>query len=212
MLKNSNRTGVPKVERGHRGGPRAGSARGADVKLEPGLRRRANMLDSATGGASRLQSEEGSTLIEFAFVASLLLACLTGVVSISMAFYSLQQVSNAGSAAVLAVGSNRGYTADDDPCTLARTTVTGTLPGWIAANFGYQIIITDSTGTAQYFPASPGALAYGSAFTCSSSSKYLSANEPVALTVSYKYSWVPILGFKWSSLPPLSTTQGASVE
>jgi Flp pilus assembly protein TadG len=182
------------------------------VKFELGLRRRANLLVLAASRALGLRSQEGSTLVEFAIIVPLLMACLTGTCSVAMAFYSLQEVSNACSAGVLSVGSNRGYSNDDDPCALARSTVTGMLQNWNAANFGYQIRITDSTGTVHYYPGSPGALAFGGSFTCASDSQYLSPNEPVALTVSYKYTWVPILGVNWSSLPPLSATQGASVE
>jgi hypothetical protein len=129
-----------------------------------------------------------------------------------MAFYSLQEVSNACASAVQGVAVNEGYANDDDPCALARSTVTGILPNWTAANFGYQISITDANGVSHYFPTTQGALAYGNAFTCAGDSQYLAPNEPVALTVSYRYAWVPILSVDSSKLPPLTTTQGTSVE
>jgi len=155
--------------------------------------------------------EDGSVLLEFAIILPALLVALMWTLSVAMAFYSLQQVSNACSSGALAVASNRGFSNDDDPCALARSTVTGMLPNWTPANFGYRISITDSGGNAHYFPAQ-GALSYGSAFTCSGSSQYLAPNEPVALTVSFRYTWVPILSVNWSNLPPLTSTEGASVE
>ncbi len=182
------------------------------MKLRMWLRRRADLEVRRARRALHLRSREGSVLVEFAVIVPVLMIALSGTVSVAMAFYSLQQVSNVCSSGVLAVAANQGFSNDDDPCALARTTVTGMLPNWTAGNFGYQISITDANGTVHYFPATQGALAYGSAFTCAGDSQYLSPNQPVALTVSFRYSWRPILWVNWSSLPPLSSTQGASVE
>jgi Flp pilus assembly protein TadG len=150
-----------------------------------------------------LRNEEGGALMEFAVTLPLLMTVLTGAASFSMAFYSLQQLGNATAGAVQAVAAEQGLISD--PCALAVSQVTSALPGWVAGNLTYTMVITDSTPTAHsYGPTT------GSSFSCTPGAANEAPNEPVVLTVSYKYSWLPVLAFSPSS--PLSSTQAAMAD
>ncbi len=147
-------------------------------------------------------------MVEFAVTAPVLVMTLTGTCSCALAFYSLQQLANATSNAVQTVaayqGLNTGTINDSDPCALAASTVTGTLSGWNAGSFSYSMVITDSNGdTHPYSSTTSGGT---TTFTCTAGSAELAQNEPVTLTVTYSYSWLPILSFTPKS--PLTSAQG----
>ena len=181
------------------------------MKLDgaPGRRARAR----ARGAARKLRShgEDGSTLVEFAIVLPGLMTLLTGVISFSLAFYSLQQLGNATANAVQQVAEYQGLypvtigTSSYDPCELALYEVTTNLKGWNTALFSYKLTITDETGT-----ATPYSSTSGTSFTCpdgDSSTTAVAANEPVVLQVTYAYQWMPILNFLPKS--SLTSVQGA---
>ena len=86
------------------------------------------------------------------------------------------------------------------------------LPNWTAANFGYQISITDANGMFITFRRHKGRSPTEVRLPARETRSILSPNEPVALTVSLQVLLGPILSVDWSSLPPLTSTQGASVE
>jgi Flp pilus assembly protein TadG len=180
------------------------------MKLEFVLRRQVNLLACAARRVLRRRGEEGTALVEFAMTAPILVAALTGTCSFAMALYSMQQLANATTTAVQTVaeyqGINTGTTNDSDPCALAASTVTAALTGWKTANFSYSMTITyvnssNVTTTATYTAAE------GATFTCTAGSAELTQNDPVALTVTYAYSWLPILNFSPNS--SLTSTQGA---
>ena len=184
------------------------------MKLELGLRRLANPLVRAARWASCLRGEEGSaTLVEFAITLPILMATLTGTCSVAMGMYSLQELANATSTAVQAVANGPGITTgtynDSDPCAFAANTVTTTLPGWKTANFSYSMTITyvpsgSTTATTATYTAAKGA-----SFSCTGGSGELQQDYPVELTVTYAYSWLPILNFKPTTIN-LKSAQGAS--
>jgi Flp pilus assembly protein TadG len=183
------------------------------MKLEFVLRRQANLLVRAARRALRRHGEEGTALVEFAMTAPILVAALTAMCSFAMGLYSLQQLGNATTNAVQTVaeyqGINTGTTNDSDPCALAASTVTAALSGWSTSNFSYSMTITyvnssNVTTTATYTAAE------GATFTCTAGSAELSQNYPVALTVTYAYSWLPIL--KFSPTSSLTSTQGAEAD
>jgi len=106
--------------------------------------------------------------------------------------YFLQQIGNATSTAAQLLGAEQGLITD--PCKTVVTSVTGSLPNLTASKITYTVSITDSSGTVHTTPATTG-----SSFTCTSYAAYMAPNEPVSVTVSYAYSWLPVLNFSPSS-------------
>lgn len=175
------------------------------MKLDCRLQRHTRLFVRLRLRARRFRGESGSTLMEFAFVIPMLMTVLTGAASFSLAFYNLQQLGNATATAVQAVAAEQGLASDDDPCAYAATTITGALPSWTASKFTYTEVITDNTGTShKYGPTT------GNTFSCSAGSAFLFQNYPVVLTVSYSYSWLPILAFSPKS--PLTAVQAAMAD
>jgi Flp pilus assembly protein TadG len=173
------------------------------MRLDLGVRRGFRFLLGGAGRASGMRSEEGGALLEFAITLPLLMTVLTGAASFSLAFYSLQQLGNAVSSASQLIAAEQGLISD--PCASAVTSVTASLPGWTPSKLTYTLTVTNSSGTsATYGPTT------GSSFTCTAAATgttAYAANEPVVLTVSYAYTWMPILAFSPSS--PLSSTEAA---
>jgi Flp pilus assembly protein TadG len=170
------------------------------MKLDMGLRGQVRLISRAVKRAMGLRSEEGGALLEFAITLPLLMTVLTGAASFSLAFYSLQQLGNACSSASQLVAAEQGLITD--PCATAVTSVTGSLPGWTASKLTYTMVITDSSGaTHPYGPTT------GNSFSCIAGAAEEAPNEPVVLTVSYSYTWMPILAFSPSS--PLSSTEAS---
>ncbi len=170
--------------------------------------RQAGLLARAAARAVRLRSEEGGSLVEFAIVVPLLMTVLTGSASFSLAFYSLQQLTNATAGAVQSIASQRGIMPNGDPCALAAQVIVantslykGVLQGWTAGNLSYTLVITDSGGSANTYTGT------GNTFSCVAGGTAQAVGEPISLTVSYTYSWLPILSFSPSS--PLKTTEAA---
>jgi|HubBroStandDraft_1064217.scaffolds.fasta_scaffold15486_2 hypothetical protein len=172
-----------------------------------------------------LRGEEGGELVEFAFIVPGFIMILTGTASFGLAFYSLQQLSNATATAAQAVVASQdstcaktgpGCTATEvsagdtvDLCALAQSTVQSALPGWNTANFEYSMVITSSTGGTN--PSYSDS--YGGSFSCTGSTgaqTYVTAYEPIQLTVTFKYHWLPILLFSPSS--PLTASEAAIAE
>lgn len=170
------------------------------MKLDMGLRGQVRFVSRAVKRAMGLRSEEGGALLEFAITLPLLMTVLTGAASFSLAFYSLQQLGNAVSSASQLVAAEQGLITD--PCATTVTSVTGSLPGWTASKLTYTLAITDSSGSAHtYGPTA------GNSFSCTAGAALEAPNEPVVLTVSYSYTWMPILAFSPSS--PLSSTEAS---
>lgn len=184
------------------------------MKLELGRRRQPNLLACAARRALRRRGEEGTALVEFAMTAPILAAILTGMGSIALGLYSMQQLANATTNAVQTVawyqGINTGTPNDSDPCKLAASQVTTALSGWSSSNFSYSMTITyvnssNVTTTATYTAAK------GATFSCAAGSTELSQNYPVALQVTYAYSWLPMLNFSPTTIN-LTSTQGAEAD
>lgn len=144
------------------------------------------------GGRRGWQDERGSALLEFALVTPMLMAILTGAASFSMGLYSYQQLGYATANAAQLVGAEQGLTTD--PCAAAVTSVTGSLTGWKAANLTYTVTITDATGAAHTYGPTKG-----SSFSCAAGATLMAQNQPLTITVSYQYTWLPVLNFSPSS-------------
>ena len=156
------------------------------------LRKRAMSIGRFAKRALRFGGEDGGALVEFAVTLPLFMTVLTGTASFSLAFYSLQQLGNATSNAAQLVAAEQGLLTD--PCATTVTSVTGSLPGWTASKLTYTETITDSSGTAHtYGPTT------GSSFSCTAGAALEAPNEPVSVTVSYSYTWLPVLAFSPSS-------------
>lgn len=139
-----------------------------------------------------LEEDEGTQLVELAFVAPIMMIMLTGVASFAMALYSYQQLGYTVSTAAQYVATEAGIaTAGFDPCASVVTQVTTALPGWTPGNFTYTVAITSGSGSSTtvntFGPTT------GSGFSCSSGYSDLTINEPMVVTVGYKYTWFGIL-------------------
>lgn len=154
---------------------------------------------------ARLRDDRGSALVEFAVVLPVMISILTGTASFSMFLYNYQQLGYTVSTASQQVASQQGLLANGDPCATAVTSVTGALPRWTAGNFTYTVVITDSNLTTHtYGPTT------GSSFSCTAGYSLMADNQPFALTVTYRYTWLPILSFSPSG--NLSASQTSITE
>jgi Flp pilus assembly protein TadG len=169
------------------------------------IRQAKNRSAMAMDKARRLGcwAEDGTSLVEFAITLPLMMTVLTGSASFCMALYSFQQLGNATSATAQQLAAEQGLITD--PCATAVTTVIAALPNWTASKLTYTVTITNSSGTATKFGPTTG-----SSFTCTSGAADMAANEPVVVTVSYAYTWFPILAFSPSG--SISSTEAALME
>ena len=135
-----------------------------------------------------VRDNRGGPLVEFAVVLPLTLTIMTGTASFSMFLYSLQQLQFTTASASQLVSSEQGLISD--PCAAVVTSVTGSLSKWTAGNFTYTVVITDSSGTAHtYGPTT------GSSFSCTAGAALMAINQPMSVSITYKYTWLPILSF-----------------
>lgn len=157
------------------------------MKMGNGLRKIGNLFARRSRRAFGRRGEEGAALLEFAITLPVLMTVLTGTASFSLALYTLQQIGNATSTAAQLLGAEQGLITD--PCATVVTSVTNSLPNLTATSITYTVSITDSGGTAHSQTAT------GSTFSCKSLATDMTPNEPVTVTVSYPYQWLPILAF-----------------
>lgn len=163
-----------------------------------GLRKRAY---SRVWGLARIfgrRGEEGTSLVEFAATLPLFLMVLTGTASFSLGLYFLQQIGNATSTAAQLLGAEAGLISD--PCASVVSSVQTSLPNLSTSKLSYSVSITDSGGTAHTSTAT----------SCSTMAAYMSPNEPVTVTVTYQYSWMPV--FRFSPSSNLSSSETALAE
>jgi len=162
------------------------------------------------GRSVDLASEEGTSLVELAICLPIMLTLLTGAASFSLAFYFLQQLGNATTSGVQLVAADQGLVAD--PCETAAGAVEGGLPNWTTTKLTFTMKWTDSSNNSH--TEGPVAESSSTAFTCptagdgsTDTSTAIAPNTPVILTVSYSYTWLPVLKFTPSSA--LSSTQAS---
>jgi Flp pilus assembly protein TadG len=180
------------------------------MNRDSGPRERKNSLARVAARLLHLRSEEGSAVAEMAWVMVPLMTIITGAASFGVAFYFFQQISNATMTAVQLVAADEGLVTD--PCAAAQTSIQNTLPSLTAGNFSYSLAVTPAGGGS---PTTYSSTTSGSSvtFTCTaagsggSSTTAEAPNEPVVLTVSYSYNWIPIVGF--SPKAPLKVVQAA---
>jgi Flp pilus assembly protein TadG len=159
------------------------------------------------GRSADPKSEEGTALVELAISLPIMLTLLTGAASFALAFYSLQQLSNATTTGVQVVAANQGLVSD--PCATAASAVEGALPNWATTKLTFTMTWSDSGGSSH----TKGPIAAAS-FSCTTAgdgsadtATALGPSTPVILTVSYTYSWLPI--FKFTPSSALTSTEAA---
>jgi Flp pilus assembly protein TadG len=138
-----------------------------------------------------LSKETGTTLMETAVTLPVFLGALTVGASVSLGLYSVQQLSNATSAAVVTVAEERGLATD--PCALAVSSMTATLPHWTASKFTYTLTISYQNSSGGTTSTTYGPTA-GSGFSCTAGEALQTGDYPVTLKVSYAYAWLPMVG------------------
>ena len=177
------------------------------MKIRNGLRRMGNLVARRVKRGFGRRGEEGAALLEFAITLPMLMMVLTGTASFSLALYFLQQIGNATSSAALTVAGAAGVGLNnvDDPCAWAVSSVTAALPNLTASKLTYTLKVTDSGGTAHTYGPTKG-----SSFSCTAGYSLEAPNEPVVLTVSYAYTWLPVLNFSPAS--SLTSTEAAVAE
>jgi Flp pilus assembly protein TadG len=174
------------------------------MNIGRGLRKRAISLGSMTKRVLRFGGEDGGALVELAVTLPLFMSVLTGTVSFSLAFFNLQQIGNATSGAAQRLGAVARTVSD--PCSEVVNQVTASLPGLDPTKITYTAVITNAAGTATtYGPTT------GSTFSCTAagsggSSSEAGSGEPDTVTISYQYSWLPVLAFTPSSALASSET------
>jgi Flp pilus assembly protein TadG len=135
--------------------------------------------------------DKGQTLVEFALILPLLMMCLTFMFAIGLAMLTYMHLYSATSnAAVTQLATARG--ASSDPCAAIVTSVTTTVPASLnASNLTYTVTIQNSSlATVTYGPTT------GSGFSCTAAAAILGADNPDTpgtLTVSYPYTWIPVI-------------------
>jgi len=177
------------------------------MKTGCGLRWQAILRARIWKRGAHLGGEGGTALVELAITLPIMLMLLTGAASFALALYSMQQLGYATAGAAQAEAAAQGVTSN--PCTDIVTYITTSLPNWTATKFSYSISVKDSSGTAHLFPTTAGTMDSGTAFTCSSLASDLGPGEPVTVTVSYSYTWLPIYGFSPSSALTSTNTEMA---
>jgi Flp pilus assembly protein TadG len=165
------------------------------MKTDCGLQQRANSPAHRLRRLLRLRGEDGNALVELAIALPIMMTILTGTASFSLALFYLQQLGAATATATQLLGSEQALVTD--PCASVVTSVTTSLPNWTTSNFSYSVSITDSSGTAHPFPST--GMTTGSSFSCKSGAADMAQNEPITVTVSYSFTWLPVLKFSPSS-------------
>jgi Flp pilus assembly protein TadG len=166
-----------------------------------GLRRQADSCMRRLMRAVGMKGEEGSALLECAVTLPLFLGVIMGTASFSLAFYEMQELGNAVSAAGQELGATAGTI--DDPCAQVVTQVTANLPNFNTANLTYTVVITNAAGSSATYGPTKGSLSCVAAGAGGAASTAEAANEPQTVTVSYQYPWMPV--FTYGSLLTFKT-------
>ncbi|MGA9061056.1 MAG: TadE/TadG family type IV pilus assembly protein [Terracidiphilus sp.] len=169
------------------------------MKIGYSQREMGNWLAGRVKRALGRRGEEGAALLEFALTLPLLLAILTGTASISLGLYILQEIGNADSAGAQCLAGIAGNSAD--PCAWVATQIAASLPNLTLSNASFTVTVTNASGTTTYGPFTPSSApsAMCTAAGNAGSSPEV-ANYPVTVTVTYVYSWLPVMnwGAGWS--------------
>ncbi len=142
----------------------------------------------------RFGGEDGSALIEMAALLPFMLLVLTGAGSFTLAFYNLQQIGNAVSAAAQGLGATAGVV--DDPCAQVVSQVEASMPGTPASDLSFTVVITNAAGTATTYGPTAGSLSCKAAGSGGAASTAEAAGEPQTVTVAYSFKWFTVFTWK----------------
>jgi Flp pilus assembly protein TadG len=122
--------------------------------------------------------EQGSSLVEFALLLPPLLAILTGILSIGVAFNNDVMLTNAVNQGALSVQASAGYLTD--PCNTAAQAIIASAPNLAnAGSNGVQVSMSINNGASNYGP-SPA-----SGFSCNSGAVALTQGTSVTVSATY---------------------------
>jgi len=142
---------------------------------------RAHTKAGANRGRFRKETEAGQTALEFAIALPILLAVLTAIVSLGVAFNQELQLTYATNNATQLLSMSRGQTTD--PCQTASQAAYSSAPSLAPSNLKFTIVlggITVASGTAQP--------------SCSGSQTDLVQNQNAQVTTTYPCN-LNIFGF-----------------
>lgn len=146
-----------------------------------------------------VRSEQGSGLVEMAFVVPLLLTIVMGIITFGIAFNNYLTLTNATSSGGLVLAAIRG---SQDICTLTSQTVTGAAPNLNPAKMKFTINIyapangsaAPCTGSTALSESGTGVFACGvagsNAAIAQSGCAQLTVTYPLSLVV-YGYNFAP---------------------
>lgn len=130
------------------------------------------------------KSEEGQTLVEFAFVVPVLLAVLLGIFQCGILFGNNLQLTNALGAGAQYLQQIR--TSSTDPCADTYTAIKNAAPSLAPANIGLSFSFTSSTGV----------VTTKSGTSCSGYQTDMGQGQPVTVTATYPAS-LTIVGIRF---------------
>jgi len=145
------------------------------------------------GGKSLLRREEGQNLVEFAFVAPMLLLAVTGLLWFGIALNQYEVLTNAVANAARAFALSNKTSNANDPCNYAYGIATASASTLTTANMTFKVTYTPSGGTATN---------YTYPTTCSGLS--LNDGDVVQVTATYP---VTTQIFSWGSRSLTLTAQ-----
>jgi hypothetical protein len=143
----------------------------------------------------------------------ILVPTLLGIFSVTMALYTFQRVSYGAFAAAQVLGESRGLITD--PCAQVVTSMHTVLPGFVANNFTYTVLITqnvNNVATIEKFGPTTGTAFSCNGTTSSGQGGFALNNaqqQTVLVQVSYAYNWFPLFGKRLSGT--LGTQQAVLV-
>jgi Flp pilus assembly protein TadG len=122
--------------------------------------------------------EHGSALVEFALLLPALLALLTGILSVGVAFNNDVMLTNAVNQGALSVQASAGYLTD--PCGTAAQAIVASAPNLVSAGSkGMRLSMSINNGASIYGP-SPA-----TSFSCDAGAVALTQGTSVTVSATY---------------------------
>lgn len=160
---------------------RAPAPRALPPPCVPDATKKASPSQTLCGCRNLLYREEGQNLVEFAFVAPMLLLAVTGLLWFGIALNQYEVLTNAVANGARAFALARGGPNASDPCSYAYGVTTGAASTLTATNITFKVIYTPYGGSA-------------ASYTTTCSSLTLQPGDTVQVTATYPvntqiFSW-----------------------
>ena len=149
--------------------------RGSRTASSPGVRVEARSSDKQAGGRAR--DEQGQAIVELAMALPVLLAVLTGSLSLGFALNNDLQLTYATEAAAQVLSISRGQTTD--PCNTTSQAVYSAAPYLTQSNISFTIVMDGHSFTTP---------------SCSGGQQYLVQFQSAQVTATYPCN-LQIFGF-----------------